>query len=213
MKDVPLDGKTNNSTHGNRSVCIPGPTIKMRLYPTSRCLFKNHLPPEASSLIFWSLHFYTKSSIQWPKLAKLVCFTDFTCADCRTPPTPSRPTPLPLPMDHPRGNVTGEGDLLWGGVWVGVSKKLSALMCPVPPRGALPTGMPLLGPGPVVLQSPKSRALVVFDCQRDNSYLLPVLEWNPLMIFLEDLTLSQTTQCWAVPWGHYLTLNYYYYYD
>jgi len=42
------------------------------------------------------------------------------------------------------------------------------------------------------------------------SELLPVLLWNPQMKFLGDQNLSQTTQCGAVPLGHYLTLNYYY---
>jgi len=45
-------------------------------------------------------------------------------------------------------------------VWIGVSKKLSPLLDSAFSSGTRPTGVPLLGAGPVALIIPKSRALI-----------------------------------------------------
>jgi len=58
---------------------------------------------------------------------------------------PSRRIPLPLLMVQPWWHEKGDGDLLWGGVWIGESSKSSPLLGSVSSNGALPTELPLLG--------------------------------------------------------------------
>jgi len=121
---------------------------------------------------------------------------------------PSRLILFLLPISQVRWHEKGDGDLLWGGVWIGVSSKSPFVFGPAFSSSTLPAELPLLEAKSIALLSSFSRAQSWWGSTEWELTFTP--RWG--VVFTDEISGKSDAESNQFvrgnPRGHYVTLYY-----